>query len=68
VSRAFAPLRHRPFRLLAFGQLASNVGDLFYTVALPWYVLSHHGDALLLGAVLACYGIAARSPCWSADG
>jgi MFS family permease len=58
VPRALAPLRHRAFRLLAFGQLASNVGDLFYTVALPWYVLSHHGDALLLGAVLACFGIA----------
>lgn len=57
-ARAFAPLRHRPFRLLAFGQLTSNVGDLFYTVALPWYVLSHHGGALLLGAVLACYGVA----------
>jgi predicted MFS family arabinose efflux permease len=57
-ARAFAPLRHRPFRLLAIGQLTSNIGDLFYTVALPWYVLSHHGDALLLGAVLACYGVA----------
>ncbi len=39
-ARAFVPLRHRGFRLLAFGQLTSNVGDLFYTVALPWYVLS----------------------------
>lgn len=57
-ARALAPLRHRAFRLLAFGQLTSNVGDLFYTVALPWYVLSHHGGALLLGAVLACYGVA----------
>jgi MFS family permease len=57
-ARAFSPLRHRAFRLLAFGQLTSNVGDLFYTVALPWYVLSHHGGALLLGAVLACYGVA----------
>jgi MFS family permease len=57
-ARAFVPLRHRAFRLLAFGQLTSNVGDLFYTVALPWYVLSHHSGALLLGAVLACYGIA----------
>jgi len=56
--RSFAPLRHRPFRLLASGQLASNLGDGFYTVALPWYVLSHHGGALLLGSVLACYGVA----------
>jgi MFS family permease len=57
VPRAFAPLRHRGFRLLAAGQLTSNVGDAFYAVALPWYVLADHGGALLLGAVLAAYGI-----------
>jgi MFS family permease len=57
-ARALAPLRHRQFRLLAFGQLTSNIGDLFYAVALPWYVLSHHGTALLLGVVLACWGVA----------
>jgi MFS family permease len=55
--RNFAPLRHRGFRLLASGQLASNVGDAFYMVALPWYVLANHGGALLLGTVLAAYGI-----------
>jgi len=55
--RSLAPLRHRGFRLLAAGQLSSNVGDAFYAVALPWYVLSHHGGALLLGTVLAAYGI-----------
>lgn len=55
--RNFAPLRHRGFRLLAGGQLASNVGDAFYMVALPWYVLANHGGALLLGTVLAAYGI-----------
>lgn len=52
-----APLRHRGFRLLVAGQLASNLGDLFYAVALPWYVLANHGGALLLGTVLAAYGI-----------
>jgi predicted MFS family arabinose efflux permease len=52
-----APLRHRGFRLLAAGQLASNVGDSFYAVALPWYVLAEHGGALLLGTVLVAYGI-----------
>jgi predicted MFS family arabinose efflux permease len=57
VRRGLAPLRHRGFRLLAGGQLASNLGDAFYMVALPWYVLSHHGGALLLGSVLACYGV-----------
>lgn len=55
--RGLAPLRHRGFRLLAAGQLTSNIGDGFYVVALPWYVLASHGGALLLGAVLTAYGI-----------
>jgi predicted MFS family arabinose efflux permease len=55
--RGLAPLRHRGFRLLAGGQLASNVGDSFYAVALPWYVLTEHGGAILLGTVLVAYGI-----------
>jgi predicted MFS family arabinose efflux permease len=55
--RGLAPLHHRGFRLLAAGQLASNVGDSFYAVALPWYVLAEHGGALLLGTVLVAYGI-----------
>lgn len=56
--RGFAPLRHRGFRLLISGQLASNFGDAFYAVALPWYVLATHGGAVRLGEVLAAYGIA----------
>ncbi|HEY3956507.1 MAG TPA: MFS transporter [Streptosporangiaceae bacterium] len=56
-TRGLAPLRHRGFRLLAGGQLASNVGDAAYAVALPWYVLATHGGALLLGTVLAAYGV-----------
>ena len=55
--QGLAPLHHRGFRLLAAGQLASNVGDSFYAVALPWYVLAEHGGALLLGTVLVAYGI-----------
>lgn len=55
--RALGPLRHRPFRLLAAGQLTSNVGDAFYAVALPWFVLATHGGVLLLGTVLAAYGV-----------
>jgi hypothetical protein len=51
--RGLAPLHHRGFRLLAAGQLASNVGDSCYAVALPWYVLAEHGGALLLGTVAA---------------
>ncbi|HEX3591107.1 MAG TPA: MFS transporter [Pseudonocardiaceae bacterium] len=52
-----APLRHRGFRLLVGGQLASNFGDAFYAVALPWYVLAEHGGAALLGTVLVAYGV-----------
>ncbi|MFZ0386220.1 MAG: MFS transporter, partial [Solirubrobacteraceae bacterium] len=52
-----APLRHLSFRLLIVGQLVSNFGDAIYSVALPWYVLAHHGGPLLLGTVLAAYGV-----------
>ena len=47
----------RSFRLLAGGQFASTIGDYCYAVALPWLVLSAHGGAILLGTVLACYGV-----------
>jgi hypothetical protein len=47
----------RSFRLLAGGQLASTIGDYCYAVALPWLVLSNHGSTVLLGIVLACYGV-----------
>jgi len=50
-------MQSRSFRLLVSGQFISNVGDGLYAVALPWYVLSHRGGAILLGAVLAAYGI-----------
>jgi MFS family permease len=51
------PLGVRSFRLLAGGQFASTIGDYCYAVALPWLVLSGGGGAIVLGAVLACYGI-----------
>jgi MFS family permease len=51
------PLAVRSFRLLAAGQLTSTVGDYCYAVALPWLVLSTHGGPVLLGTVLACYGV-----------
>jgi len=57
VIRSLTPLRHRGFRRLAAGQFASNIGDACYAIALPWYVLATHGGALLLGTVLAAYGI-----------
>ncbi|HET7017333.1 MAG TPA: MFS transporter [Streptosporangiaceae bacterium] len=43
--------------LLSLGQLASTVGDYCYSVALPWLILSNHGSTVLLGTVLACYGV-----------
>jgi MFS family permease len=52
-----APLRHLNFRLLLAGELVSNFGDGIFLVALPWYVLAHHGGALLLGTVLTAYGV-----------
>jgi len=51
------PLASRSFRLLAGGQLTSTIGDYCYDVALPWLVLSTRGGTVLLGTVLACYGI-----------
>ena len=54
---SLGPLRHPGFRLLVAGQLASNMGDAFYAVALPWYVLADHGGVLLLATVLAAYGV-----------
>ncbi len=51
------PLAVRSFRLLAGGQFASTIGDFCYAVALPWLVLSTHGGAIMLGIVLACYGV-----------
>lgn len=52
-----ATLRHLSFRLLLAGELISNFGDGIFLVALPWYVLAHHGGALLLGTVLTAYGV-----------
>lgn len=51
------PLAVRDFRLFSIGQLTSTAGDFCYAVALPWLVLSTHGGTVLLGTVLACYGV-----------
>ncbi len=51
------PLAVPSFRLLAGGQFTSTIGDFCYAVALPWLMLSAHGGAILLGIVLACYGV-----------
>lgn len=49
-------LRHPSFRWLLTGELVSNFGDGIFLIALPWYVLAHHGGALLLGTVMTAYG------------
>jgi predicted MFS family arabinose efflux permease len=54
---AAGPLKVRSVRLLAGGQFTSTIGDYCYAVALPWLVLSSHGGVILLGTVLACYGV-----------
>lgn len=51
------PLRNRDFRLLFSGQTTSTLGDAFYTVALPWIILSSGGSAQELGIVLVAYGV-----------
>src|SRR5690242_4848358 len=51
------PLRLRNFRLLIAGQMVSTIGDMFYAVALPWFVLSNGGTPRDLGIVLAAYGV-----------
>src|ERR1700755_2927159 len=54
---ALRVLHRRRFRLLVAGQVTSHMGDACYAVALPWFVLSGHGGTVLLGTVLAAYGI-----------
>jgi MFS family permease len=51
------PLADRGFRLLTAGQFSSATGDSCYAVALPWLILTGHGSPVLLGMVLACYGV-----------
>ncbi|MEY9872126.1 MFS family permease [Streptacidiphilus sp. MAP12-33] len=45
------------FRLLLAGQFSSTLGDYCFAVALPWLLLSGPGGPVLLGTVLACYGV-----------
>jgi hypothetical protein len=51
------PLVMRDFLLLSAGQFTSTLGDSCYAIALPWYLLSAHRSTILLGTVLACYGV-----------
>jgi MFS family permease len=53
VRAALAPLRHRPFRLLFAGRLASLAGSAVAPIALAFAVLEIGGSATDLGIVLA---------------
>lgn len=52
-----SPLHNRNYSLLFSGQIISNIGDAFYWVALPWFILSSGGSAQALGLALTFYGI-----------
>jgi predicted MFS family arabinose efflux permease len=52
-----APLGQRDYRLLFIGQLISSIGNTFYSVALPWYMLTQGGGPANLGLALTAYGI-----------
>lgn len=52
-----APLRFRDYRLLFIGQLISSIGNTFYSIALPWYMLTQGGGPINLGLVLTTYGV-----------
>jgi MFS family permease len=55
---AFAPLRHRQFRLFACARLVSVLGNSIAPVALAFAVLDLTGSALDLGQVLAARTVA----------
>ncbi len=58
LGEALTPLRERRFRLLWLGRVSSAIGDALVPVALTFAVLSIHGSATALGAVLAAFTIA----------
>jgi MFS family permease len=51
-----APLRHRGFRWLVFGQVLSTLGDMVFAVSLPFIVLGA-GDAGDLAVMLTLLGV-----------
>lgn len=50
-------LRESNFRLLFAGSTVSLLGDQFYFVALPWFVLQQTGSAIAMGAIMAAGAI-----------
>ncbi|MFA5058198.1 MAG: MFS transporter [Opitutaceae bacterium] len=57
LSRTFAALRHRNYRLFFFGQLVSLVGTWMQNVAQAWLVYVLTGSPFKLGVVSFCAGV-----------
>ncbi len=57
VAGMLSPLHNRNYSLLFSGQVISSIGDAFYWVALPWFMLSSGGGAQALGLALSLYSI-----------
>ena len=53
LSRGFAAMRHRNYRIYWFGQIGSLTGAWMQSVAQPWLVLELGGSPIQLGLVLA---------------
>jgi len=51
------PFKQRNFSLLVSGQMISTIGDMFYAVALPWFILTSGLGIQALSIVLTAYGI-----------
>src|SRR5690348_11268574 len=51
------PFKQRNFCLLVSGQTISTMGDMFYAVALPWFILTSGLGVQALSIVLTAYGI-----------
>jgi len=49
--------RSRDFRLLMMGQVAGQLGNHLYLIALPWLVLQLTGDVVAMGTTIVLSGI-----------
>ena len=51
-----SPLHVSAYRWLCAGRFLSHIGDIFYTLSMPWFLLGHHGGAQTLSLVLMAHG------------
>jgi MFS family permease len=57
LSRTFAALQHRNYRLFFFGQLVSLIGTWMQNVAQAWLVYELTNSPFKLGVVSFCFGV-----------